>query len=781
MGGLLLNAKKGMCPYERCFPFTGGFRMSIRVRKILSVLVVIITLVGWYITVFGVGKLNSIKDVMKFGLDINGGVYVVMEADTNQKGEELSKTMEQTRAVLNQRVNAMGLSEATVNLEGEKRLRVEMPGVENADEAIKSIGKTAQLKFLLADGTEILTGKDVKNAAAQTDTEHGGYKIVLEFTDNGTKKFAEATAKASSGQVQSSNSGIAGNVIMIMLDDEIVTAPQVKEVINSPSCEITNPGGMKFEEASNTAALIRGGALPVGLQEVTSSVQTATVGADALSKSVLAGIIGLILVFLLMLLMYNVLGLMADIALALYVLLVLWFMTAIGTVLTLPGIAAIILSIGMAVDANVIIFSRIKDEIGNGKTIRVAVSEGFSHAVVTVLDAQITTLIAAVVLYEIGSTTVKGFAITLMIGIIASIFTAVVISQILIGLIANSKHFSKNKYFGCNEDGTPKRLIRKQFNFIRNRRIFYIISGTVIAVGLIFAVAKGFNYGIDFTGGTMMQFDMGKKVDTTVLEKDLSSFKLDPQIILAGENQDQVIIKTIKALDNDKRQEVINVLSEKYSLADKDVLASEQFGPTVGKELRTNALKAVIIASLCMLVYIIFRFKSWKYGVSSILGLVHDVLVVLAIYAIMNITINNPFIAGILTVVGYSINDTIVIFDRIRENRKLYRKDPLEPAIDNSINQTLNRSVMTSLTTLICIVPLTIMVSTSIREFVIPLMIGVAVGTYSSIFLCSPLLFEFSKTEGKSRYRLQKEKKEAQEKKKVRTAGAGKSRGREQK
>lgn len=755
--------------------------MSIRVRKILSVLVVIITLVGWYITVFGVGKLNSIKDVMKFGLDINGGVYVVMEADTNQKGEELSKTMEQTRAVLNQRVNAMGLSEATVNLEGEKRLRVEMPGVENADEAIKSIGKTAQLKFLLADGTEILTGKDVKNAAAQTDTEHGGYKIVLEFTDNGTKKFAEATAKASSGQVQSSNSGIAGNVIMIMLDDEIVTAPQVKEVINSPSCEITNPGGMKFEEASNTAALIRGGALPVGLQEVTSSVQTATVGADALSKSVLAGIIGLILVFLLMLLMYNVLGLMADIALALYVLLVLWFMTAIGTVLTLPGIAAIILSIGMAVDANVIIFSRIKDEIGNGKTIRVAVSEGFSHAVVTVLDAQITTLIAAVVLYEIGSTTVKGFAITLMIGIIASIFTAVVISQILIGLIANSKHFSKNKYFGCNEDGTPKRLIRKQFNFIRNRRIFYIISGTVIAVGLIFAVAKGFNYGIDFTGGTMMQFDMGKKVDTTVLEKDLSSFKLDPQIILAGENQDQVIIKTIKALDNDKRQEVINVLSEKYSLADKDVLASEQFGPTVGKELRTNALKAVIIASLCMLVYIIFRFKSWKYGVSSILGLVHDVLVVLAIYAIMNITINNPFIAGILTVVGYSINDTIVIFDRIRENRKLYRKDPLEPAIDNSINQTLNRSVMTSLTTLICIVPLTIMVSTSIREFVIPLMIGVAVGTYSSIFLCSPLLFEFSKTEGKSRYRLQKEKKEAQEKKKVRTAGAGKSRGREQK
>ena len=476
--------------------------------------------------------------------------------------------------------------------------------------------------------------------------------------------------------------------------------------------------------------------------------------------SIIAGAIGLLCVFILMILMYNILGLMADIALLLYVLLELWAISAMGIVLTLPGIAAIILSIGMAVDANVIIFSRIKEEISNGKTIRVAVSEGFRHAVVTVLDAQITTLIASVVLYQIGSTTVKGFAITLMLGIIVSIFTAVVISQILIGLIANSRKFAKNKYFGVNEDGTPKNLIKKSFGFIKNRKIFYVISICVIVVGLSVGLIRGYNYGIDFTGGTMLQIDMGKTVNTAELADTIKEYKLNPSIVLAGKNQDQVIIKTIKALDNEKREEVIKTISKKYKITDKDVLASEQFGPTVGKELKSNAIKSIIIASIGMLIYIIFRFKSWKYGISSVAGLLHDVLVILSVYGLFNITINNPFIAGILTVVGYSINDTIVIFDRIRENRALYKREPLGETIDKSINQTLNRSVMTSLTTLICMVPLTIMVSSSIREFVIPLMVGVLVGTYSSIFLCSPVLYDLSKNDNKSKYQLGKEQKE---------------------
>ena len=742
--------------------------MNSKLRKVLTCIIMAVVIIGWYISIFGAGPIKPIKQKMKYGLDINGGVYVVMEADTNLKGEELKKTMDQTRAVLNNRVNAMGISEANVSLEGEKRLRVEMPGVKDSEEAIDQIGKTAQLRFLLADGTPVMTGKDIKDAGIDTDQEHGGYKITLQFTKEGTKKFTEATTKAYSGQVKSSNPNIPNNAIVIMLDDEVVTAPSVSNgPINSPGCDITSQNGYGKEEASNTSALIRGGALPVNLHEVTSSVQTATIGADALDKSIVAGAIGLALVFLLMILAYNMFGVMADIALALYVLIVLWIMAGMGSVLTLPGIAGIILSIGMAVDANVIIFTRIKEEIAKGKTIRVAVDQGFRHALVTVLDAQITTLIAAVVLYQIGSTSVKGFAITLMIGIVVSIFTAVVISQILIGALAESKKFAKNKVFGVKEDGEQKNVIKKQFKFIENRKIFYAISASVLILGLIFGVVRGFNYGIDFTGGTMMQIDMGKKVSTAEIEKDLKEYKLNPTIITTGDGQKEVVIKTIKALDADKRGQVVKTLGDKYGITQDNVLSSDQFGPTVGRELKTNALKSVAIAALGMLIYIIFRFKSWKYGVSSIAGVVHDVLIMLSIYAIFGITINNPFIAAILTVVGYSINDTIVIFDRIRENRSLYKKVPLIENIDNSVNQTLSRSIMTSLTTLICMIPMVILVSTSIREFVIPLMVGVLVGTYSSIFLCSPLLYEFSKEDTRSDYvKMQDEHKKKQKKSK---------------
>lgn len=738
--------------------------MNSKLRKFLSVIIVFIVIFGWYVSAFGIGGIKPIKQQMKFGLDINGGVYVVMEADTKLTGAELKKTMEQTRAVLNNRVNAMGMSEATVSLEGKNRLRIEMPGVKDAKQAIDQIGKTAKLTFLLSDGTEVMSGTDIKDAGIDTDSEHGGYKITLKFTSEGTKKFTEATTKAASGQVKSSIPNVLDNAIVIKLDDKIITAPRCEKPINSNACDITSGSGYSKEEASNTSALIRGGALPVSLHEVTSSVQTATIGANALEKSITAGIIGFALVCVLMILMYNLLGFLASLALALYVLIELWFIVAIGGVLTLPGIAGIILSIGMAVDANVIIFARIKEEISQGKSIRVAVSQGFKHALVTVLDAQITTLIASVVLYQIGSTSVKGFAITLMIGIVVSIFTAVVITQILMGLLCDSRRFCKNRFFGVNEDGTPRQLLKRQFAFIKNRKIFYCLSALIIIAGLAVGTIKGFNYGIDFTGGTMMEIDMGKKVDTADIEEAIKKYKLNPSIVFSGEDKHKVIIKTIKALNADQRADVMKSLSDKFNISEKNLLSSEQFGPTVGKELKTNALKSILIAAVGMLIYIIFRFKSWKYGVSSIAGILHDTLVVLAIYAIFNITINNPFIAGILTVVGYSINDTIVIFDRIRENRSLHRKRALVENIDTSINQTLNRSIMTSLTTLICMIPMSLMVNESIREFIIPLMVGVIVGTYSSICLCSPLLYEFSKNDKKSAYVINKEKNKSNKK-----------------
>ncbi len=728
--------------------------MSVKLKRILAVLVIIVLVFGWYVTLFGIGDktkdgaITSVKDTLKYGLDINGGVYVVMEAQTDETGDELKELMEQTRAVLDNRVNQMGVAEASVTIEGTNRIRVEMPGVEDADEAIQAIGKTAQLYFILADGSVVLDGSHVKDAQVATDGSY--YKILLEFDSEGASLFEEGTRKAYNQEVTPTIDGLSANEIAIVLDDEIVVNPRVQSVISGGSCEMT--GNYSKEEATMTAALIRGGALPVELVEVQSSVQAATVGADALDKSIVAGAIGLAIVFFIMIIFYGMLGFIADIALLLYVIMFLWSMVAFNVVLTLPGIAALILSIGMAVDANVIIFARIKEEICAGKSIRVAVDAGFKNALSTVLDAQITTLIAAVVLYEVGTTSVKGFALTLMIGIIISIFTAVVITQLFISLLANSEKFAKNKYFGVNEDGTPKQMLNKTFSFIKHRKVFYIVSVTIIVVGLLWSVIFGMNYGIDFTGGTTFQIELGKQVAIEDVEKTLEEYDLDPQIIYAGEGNTQVIIKTIESLDNAQRNEIIATLEDAYGITDESILASEQFGPSVGDELKLNALKAVIIASIGMLIYIIFRFKSWKYGISAVAGVVHDVLIVIAFYAIFGFTVNNPFIAAILTLVGYSINDTIVIFDRIRENKTINPRESSEVNIDRSINQTLNRTIMTSLTTLVVMIPLCIMVSSSIREFIIPLMVGVIVGCCSSIFICSPLYYDLCKKDEGSKY-----------------------------
>ena len=720
--------------------------MNHNIKRILAILVIIVTVFAWFVSIFGIGNIDSAKDALKYGLDINGGVYVVMEANTDLEGQELKNLMEQTRAVIDNRVNEMGVAESQVTIEGEKRIRVEIPGAEDAEEAIEAVGKTAQLLFALSDTSVVVDGSHVKDAQIATDGAY--YKILLEFDSEGAKLFEEGTRKAYNKEPEVLIEGMASNQIAIILDDQIIVAPSVDNgVITGGSCEIT--GGYSKEEASMTAALIRGGALPVELVEVQSSVQSATIGADALDKSIIAGAIGIAVIFILMIVFYGLLGVVADIALLLYVAMFIWAMAALNVVLTLPGIAALILSIGMAVDANVIIFGRIKEEISAGKSIRVAVSSGFKNALTTVLDAQITTLIAAVVLHEVGTTTVKGFALTLIIGIVISIFTAVFITQLFVSLLAESKKFAKNKNFGVNEDGTPKQILNKTFSFIKNRKIYYIISTVIIVIGLVFGLIGGLNYGIDFTGGTMIQVDLHKEVPIDEVDEVINGFMKDPSIVYTGENNTQVIIKTIESLDNENRSLAIDALSDAFDITDEDVLASEQFGPSVGDELKFNAIKAVLIASIGMLIYIIFRFKSWQYGLSAIIGVVHDVLMVIAFYCIFGFTVNNPFIAAILTLVGYSINDTIVIFDRIRDNRRLYKKDSLETNIDRSINHTLNRTIMTSLTTLVVMIPLCVMVSASIREFIIPLMVGVIVGCYSSIFVCSPALYDLSREESK--------------------------------
>ena len=737
--------------------------MNYKLKRVFAVLFVIIIVAGWYLTLVGAGPIQPLKDRMKLGLDVKGGVYVVMEAKTDLKGDDLREAMEQTQAVIEERVNQMGLAEPVVTIEGEKRIRVELPGAEDAQEAIDQIGRTAQLQFALADGTIVLDGGNVKDATIATDNESAGYAVALEFDSEGSDLFHQATSQAYSGAVTSAIEGVDNKAIMIILDGQIISAPRVNEPISGGQCSIT--GGFSQEEASNLAALIRGGALPVDLVEVQTSVQSAKIGYNALEMSVYAGIIGLAIILIIMLVAYRAMGIAADLALLLYVIIVLNIMSAMGSVLTLPGIAGIILSVGMAVDANVVIFSRIREEIESGKTVRVAVQTGFKRAMKTVVDSQVTTLIAAVILYQIGTSAVKGFAFTFMIGIIVSIFTAVVVTQLYVGIISESRKFSKRSFFGIRADNTAVFTIRKELHFIRHRKVFYIISVIILVAGLVFGLVRGLNYGIDFTGGTMIQMDMGKQVKVTDVEKAIKKYDLSPEIIYSGEDNEQIVIRTIESLDSDKRAEVIETINQEFGTTDDDVVAEELFGPSVGKELRNNAILAILIASICMLIYIRFRFSQWKFGGAALLGVVHDVLIVIAFYAIFNVTVNNPFIAGILTVVGYSINDTIVIFDRIRENIRYLRKGNTEEIIDKSITQTLGRSLMTSVTTLIVMVPLLIMAGEAIREFVLPLMVGVIAGAYSSIAICSPLYYEFARPASVSKYEKEVKKNKKKNKK----------------
>ena len=738
--------------------------MNSGAKRFAAAIAAIIILFGWYMTVFGIGSISPIKDKIKLGLDIKGGVYVVMEAQTDAKGEDLKLLMEQTQAVIEERVNQMGLSEPVVTIEGEKRIRIELPGAENAEDAIESIGRTAQLKFVLADGTVVLDGSMIENAGVTQDQEKGGYAVSLDFDKEGTAAFAEATAKALSGQIVSTKEGVPGSAIMIILDEQVISSPVVQSVISNGEAIITagKTGGFPQEEAVNLAALIRGGALPVALSEVDTSIQTAKIGIDALESAIVAGIIALGLILVIMLVGYRIMGMAANIALLLYVLIVLWVLVGLGSVLTLPGIAGIILSVGMAVDANVIIFSRIKEEICNGKSIRVATQSGFKRALSTILDSQITTMIAAVVLYQFGSGPVKGFAMTLMIGIVASVFTAVVITQLFLSIIIDSKKFTNKKYFGVTEDNKPIPGISRQFNIIKHRKKYYVITIVILLVGLAAGGIRGFNYGIDFTGGTMLQLDMKSQVEMQKIEDVLDKNDIDAEIVYAGENNEQVIIRTIQSLDNNARAAVINDMEEAFQITDKDVLAVEQFGPSVGEELRNNAIMAVLIASLGMLIYIVIRFE-WKFGVAALAGVAHDVLMVLAFYGLFNVTINSPFIAGVLTVVGYSINDTIVVFDRVRENLGIMKKNNTSDLLDTSINQTLGRSIMTSFTTLIVMVPLYILASSTIREFTLPLMIGVLVGCASSIFIASPIYYDLCQLTGGPRYTGAKSKKKSKE------------------
>ena len=685
----------------------------------------------------GIGEDMSIP----LGLDLSGGVSITYQVvDENPSAEDMSDTIYK----LQKRVDSYS-TEASVYQVGDDRITVEIPGVQDANEILEDLGNPGSLEFQMPDGTVFMTGDMVADAQAATQTDTYGnkeYVVALKLTDEGAKIFGEVTSEN------------IGKNLPIVYDGETISYPRVQTAITGGEAQIT--GMADFEEAETLATQIRIGSLSLQLSELESSVVGAQLGSQAIASSLKAGAIGLAIVMVFMIVMYAVPGLAASLALAIYTTLVIATLYLFDITLTLPGIAGIILGIGMAVDANVIVFARIREEIATGKSVQTSMKIGFQKAMSAILDGNITTLIASVVLMALGSGTVKGFAYTLMIGIILSLFTAMVVTRyILYSLYALG--LKSEKLYGRAKE-------RKSIDFIGKKAVFFTISGIIIAAGLISmgvhsaTEGKALNYGLDFMGGTSTTADFGKDMIIEDIENDIIPYvekvtgDSDVQATKV-EGTTQVTIKT-RTLSLDERQELEDTLAENCDV-DASTITSQSISSTISGEMRSDALKAVIVSCIFMLLYIWFRFKDIRFAASAILALVHDVLVVITVYALVRISVGSTFIACVLTIVGYSINDTIVIFDRIRENLALktgkQTAEELREVANKSLTQTLSRSINTSITTFIMVVMLYILGVASIRDFSLPLMAGLVCGAYSSICIATELWYVMKVHLGKNK------------------------------
>ncbi len=718
----------------------------------------VIRLIAWlailgfvvYTAAAGLGSdhSGSINDIA-LGLDLRGGVSITYEA----QGDPTSQEMEDAKNKLERRVTDKS-TEAQVYMEGSNRITVDIPGATDANTVLEELGKPGSLVFCTdssdPEGTKVIDGNQVKDAQPAMTKDNGSYnyQVSLTLTDEGREAFSKATEELASSRGR----------IYIMYDNEVISAPSVNEHIDSAMCSIT--GMESYESASSLASSIRIGALPVELKEIRSTVVGAKLGQDAVRTSLLAGVIGLILVFIFMIAYYRLPGAVASLALVMYTSLIIVLISAFKEVitLTLPGIAGIILGIGMAVDANCIIFARIREEIGSGRSVQSAIEAGFSKAFSAILDGNVTTLIAAAVLWFLGSGTVKGFAQTLALGIVVSMFTALIVTKTLmrsfyaIGL-QNEKMYGQTKEV-------------KVLNFVGKRKICYIASVAVIVIGLVIAGVHGvngyaFNYSLDFVGGSSTSVTFNENRTIEELEKEVKPIVSE----ITGDNDiqmtpvadsNEVVIRT-RTLTLEERTALYDSLAENFGV-DEDQIQTENISATVSSEMKSSAIIAVLVAAVFMLLYVWIRFKDLSFGASSVVPLLHDVLVLLAFYAVLRWSVSNTFIACMLTLVGYSINATIVVFDRIRENIQL-TKENLAETVNRSISQTLSRSINTSLTTLIMVVVLYILGVTSIKEFALPLVVGVICGCYSSVCIAGSLWFDI---------------KTWMDKKKAATAAAGK-------
>lgn len=736
-------------------------------KAVAILLCVFLLLAGvTYIDLFGINPEGdgSYSDI-KLGLDLAGGVSITYQV----VGDEAPSAtdMADTREKLQKRVEGYS-TEAIVYQEGTDRLNIEIPGVNDANAILQELGRPGALYFiaetdpegntnyhlqavqsadgtygyvyvldktideLLENGSILVQGTDVQDASAGTiQTSMGSeYAVSLTMTDEGRQKFYEATLNAKN----------KGESLAIYYDGSIISAPNVNVVITDGNAQISPMES--YERAENLASTIRIGGLKLELEELHSKVVGAQLGVDAIDTSLKAAVIGLVIVIVFMIAVYRVPGAASAIGLLTYVALIILLLNGFDMTLTLSGIAGIILSIGMAVDANVIIFARIREELAEGRTVKSAIKSGFDKALSAIVDGNITTLIAAAVLLLLGPGSVKGFAQTLALGIVLSMFTALVVTRyILYALYALG--VKGEKFYGVGKD-------RKVLDILSKKAVCFGISGVLIIAGFVMmgvnkmSSGDALNYSLEFKGGTATTVTFQ---ETMTLEEATSQVVPYIEEIAGGavqvqtvQDSSEIIFKT-GSLNVDQRKAVEQMFADRFGI-DAGRINMETISSTISNEMKSDTVIAVVVAIVCMLIYIRIRFSDVRFGISSIAALLHDVLVVLAFYAAARVSVSNTFVACMLTIVGYSINATIVIFDRVRENMKtMSHKDELKEVVNRSITQTMSRSIFTSLTTFIMVAVLYILGVTSIRDFALPLMVGIVCGAYSSICLAGSLWY----------------------------------------
>ena len=740
--------------------------MNSKVKGVLQVLLVLVLIAAFaFVAARGIGGAHrgSAKNI-RLGLDLEGGVSVTYQAyktDSTGKrtGEQpTDKDMADTIYKMQKRVETLESTEAAVYQEGSDRVTIDIPGASDSEEVLKELGKAGALYFILYSdlktekgGTPnegdkvvydkskvLLTGDMIGEATSGSRQQEGTgkteYGVSIKFAGKGIKKFAKITGEH------------VGEQLAIVYDEKLVSAPNLKEEISGGECWIS--GSFTSESAEQLASTVRIGALPLELENIHGNVVGATLGSQALKSSLFAGVVGLILVIIFMIVMYRISGVAASIALIFYVGAMLLALNGLNVTLTVPGIAGIILSIGMAVDANCIIFTRIREELATGKTVASAIDNGFSKAMSAIIDGNVTTLIAALVLYLKGSGTVKGFAMTLGIGIVLSMFTALFITKLLMKAFC-ALGMTNTSMYGIQKE-------RKTINFIGNWKKYVVISGAVVVIcvaGLVVRAASGgplFNYSLDFAGGNSTSVDLSKTVTDEDKQKAEDTAK---SVIGSGKSVEisvadntKIVVRT-EELSEQKSEELKATMAKTFGVDESTKIESEFISGSVSDEMKVDAAVATLIATLCMLLYIWIRFRKLSTGISAVLALVHDVIAVLTVYVVASafIPVGSTFIACMLTIVGYSINDTIVVFDRIRENKaKATSRTSLAEIINKSITETLSRSINTSVTTFIMVFVLAVFGVDSVRQFAIPLIVGIISGCYSSVCVASPLWYVLS-------------------------------------